>query len=191
MITHRNRRGDQYYLHEGRTKTGKPKYLFSKKPDGTLAAAIPPGFEVYENPDAQVFLRRTIPSPVRAEETHVVFAAVRKNAKSRNAVVETKGDAIVVFMPDTDIEEATEELVALTPFANRERIRSVLERGLRFSPMMRFVLQDEKTRKYWTERWYCLGSNPGWMGIGAPGPLSRLVRQFCRHLGKESFFELI
>ena len=28
-IEHVNRRGDTYYLHEGRTRTGRPKFFFS------------------------------------------------------------------------------------------------------------------------------------------------------------------
>ena len=27
-VQHVNRKGDRYYLHQGRTKTGKPKYFF-------------------------------------------------------------------------------------------------------------------------------------------------------------------
>jgi hypothetical protein len=53
VIEHINRRGDTYYLHEGRTKTGKPKYFFSRNRAGTLADSVPNGFEVYESPNAQ------------------------------------------------------------------------------------------------------------------------------------------
>ena len=31
-----NRRSKSYYLHEGKTKTGKPKYHFSMKKEGKL-----------------------------------------------------------------------------------------------------------------------------------------------------------
>ena len=40
-IEYVNRRGDTYYLHQGKTKTGKPTYFFSRKKEGTLAEAIP------------------------------------------------------------------------------------------------------------------------------------------------------
>src|SRR5438552_6407907 len=75
-IEHVNRRGDTYYLHEGRTKTGKPKYFFSRKRAGTLAAALPAGYEVYENPNAQVFLRKTLPKLVTDEEVATVERGV-------------------------------------------------------------------------------------------------------------------
>jgi hypothetical protein len=36
-ITHVNAKGKTYYLHQGTTKTGKPKYHFAMKSEGTLA----------------------------------------------------------------------------------------------------------------------------------------------------------
>lgn len=60
-VTHVNRYRDTYHLHVGRTKAGKPKYWFAKNTDGDLADSIPDGYEVYENPDAQVFLRKSLP----------------------------------------------------------------------------------------------------------------------------------
>ena len=56
-VTHTNRRGQTYYLHAGTTRTGKPRYWFSTKAEGELVDPIPEGHEVYENPDAQGFLR--------------------------------------------------------------------------------------------------------------------------------------
>lgn len=58
-IQHVNRKGDTYYLHQAKTKTGKPKWFFSTKQTGDLAQAVPGGYEIYENPNAQVFLRKS------------------------------------------------------------------------------------------------------------------------------------
>ena len=51
-ITHVNAKGKTYYLHQGTTKTGKPKYHFAMKSEGALVQSIPVGFEIYENPNA-------------------------------------------------------------------------------------------------------------------------------------------
>jgi hypothetical protein len=191
VVTHRNRRGDLYYLHEGKTKTGKPKYFFSRKRKGTLAGSIPAGFEVYESPNALVLLRKKKPCLVTPDETALVSDAVRQNAKARKAIVDTKGNAVTVFMPSFDPAESADELAADFPFADSARVRAVLERSVYFSPMMRFVLVDEKTREYQAERWCSLGKIDDWIQVGSSGPLPKLARQFCRHLGKESFFELL
>jgi hypothetical protein len=60
-ITHTNAKGQTFSLYQGTTKTGKPKYYFAMQSEGTLAKAIPAGYEIYENPNAQVFLRRIPP----------------------------------------------------------------------------------------------------------------------------------
>ena len=72
-ITHTNAKGKTYYLHQGTTKTGKPKYYFSMESGGPLADAIPEGFEMYENPNAQVFLRRIPPKLITDEERQRMF----------------------------------------------------------------------------------------------------------------------
>lgn len=76
MIEYRNRWGHPYYLHEGKSKSGKPTYFFSNKKDGALAEKVPVGFEIYENPDARVFLRRVVPQLVTDEEVAVVKEAL-------------------------------------------------------------------------------------------------------------------
>jgi len=192
MITYRNRHGDLYYLHEGRTKTGKPKYFFSRKRDGALVAAVPAGFEVYESPNALVLLRRTVPSQVTSDEARTVSDALKQNVKARNAIVETKGDAITVFMSSFDPGESAGEMVADFPFTDRTRLASVLQRSVYYSPMMQFVLLPyERTRTFQAERWCCMGGIDDWIAVGSPGSLPEIARQFCRHLGKESFFELM
>jgi len=66
-ITYVNRKQKTYYLHQGTTKKGKPKYYFAMKSKGNLADDIPEGFEIYENPRAQVFMRK-IPQKVITDE---------------------------------------------------------------------------------------------------------------------------
>ena len=66
-ITHTNAKEKTYYLHQGTTKTGKPKYSFAMQSEGPLAESMPPGYEIYENPNAQIFLRRIPPKLITDE----------------------------------------------------------------------------------------------------------------------------
>lgn len=70
-VTHTNRKGKTYYLHQGKTELGNPKYFFALRDEGDLVEVIPPGYEVYENPNGQVFLRRTQPQIITDEEVAV------------------------------------------------------------------------------------------------------------------------
>ena len=69
-ITHTNAKGQTFSLYQGTTKTGKPKYYFAMQSEGTLAKTIPAGYEIYENPNARVFLRRIPPKIITDEERH-------------------------------------------------------------------------------------------------------------------------
>jgi hypothetical protein len=67
-ITHTNAKGQTFSLYQGTTKTGKPKYYFAMQSEATLAKAAPAGYEIYENPNAQIFLRRIPPKIITDDE---------------------------------------------------------------------------------------------------------------------------
>ncbi|MDA0591589.1 MAG: tetratricopeptide repeat protein [Planctomycetota bacterium] len=159
-VRHVNRKGDVYYLHEGQTKTGKPKYFFSKQAAGNLCSRIPAGFEVYENVRGQVFCRRIQPKLISDEEVAVVREAIRKCGKQYLATVEVKKKDIIAY-----------------------------EREL---PVLRFTLEDDARRLYSAYRWCFRGSIDDWLELSfAPKPLAELAARYCRHIGEESFYELM
>ena len=53
-----NSKNIQYYLHKGKTKTGKDKFYLSQKKEGAIDEPTPKGYEVYENPNGQFFIRK-------------------------------------------------------------------------------------------------------------------------------------
>lgn len=56
-----------------KTKTGKPKYFFSKKKNGDdLPGTIPDGYEIYERPGGMVYLRKFQKTPILKEELEYV-----------------------------------------------------------------------------------------------------------------------
>jgi hypothetical protein len=97
-ITHVNSKGKTYYLHQGTTKTSKPKYHFAMKSDGNLADSIPEGFEIYENPNAQVFLRRIPPKIITDEEKAIVEEGMRKYSDVEYFKIDVKGNAILIYI---------------------------------------------------------------------------------------------
>ena len=83
---------------------------------GTLAASIPAGFEIYENPNAQVFLRRIPPKIITDEERQVVEDGMRKYAGVQDCKIDVKGKAIVIYTPHQSVEEFAQLLKGLHPF---------------------------------------------------------------------------
>jgi hypothetical protein len=184
-VTHVNRKEESYYLHVGTTRTGKPRYWFSRKTDGDLAEALPGGYEVYENPDAQVFLRKFVPPLVTPAEVDVVRKGLERYAPGQHCIVDVQKEHIVIY----HAERMSFDLGGFG-FGHRE----LPARFLSYTKVMRFTLVDEEARRFGVQRWCFRGSIDRWIDLWMPGSeakLSDLVKKFCPHLGKESFFELM
>jgi hypothetical protein len=183
-VTHVNRKRDTYYLHAGKTKTGNPRYWFSKGTEGDLVAATPEGYEVYENPDAQVFLRKIVPQLVTPFEVAVVKKGLERYAPGQNCIVDVQGEHIVVYHAKWSGLEFEG-----FDFGLRELPVSYGN----YMKVMRFTLADEDERTFRVQRWCFRGSIDRWIDLwasGSEGNLPDLVKRFCPHIGRESFFEL-
>ncbi len=185
-----NRKGKTYYLHEGKTKTGKPKYFFSMKSEGTQVNTIPEGYEIYENPNAQVFLRKIRPQIITPEEVGIVREGVKHYGKLEYFIVDVKGTQIVVYLCDQNVD-ALMELASIRLAGNSTRLKDTLSHALSYSPMMQFVLEDEQTRAFVVERWCFRGAIDNWIYLDSSTNLKALVKKYAPHLGQESFYDLI
>jgi hypothetical protein len=189
-ITHTNAKGKTSYLHQGTTKTGKPKYHFSMQSEGTLAESIPVGFEIYENPNAQVFLRRIPPKIITEEERQVVEDGMRKYAEVPDYKIDVKGNAIVVYTADQDIETLMDLFKDRYPTPEAHTLlMTLLRQGIHYSPMLQFLLEDTQRRLFTAQRYCFRGAIDDWIDMGY-GPLTTLVKQYVPHLGQESYYEL-
>jgi hypothetical protein len=188
-IEHINRKGQKYYLHQGTTKTGKPKYFFSQKNQGTLVQTIPNGFEIYENPNAQVFLQRIQPKIITLDEIATVEKGIKKFSHLQYWKIDVKKETIHVYTPNQNVTNLS-ALYSSFPLTKGTDIESAIARSLSYSPMLRFILHDEQKRIFAAERFCFLGSIDDWIEIGYPDTLPTLVEKYVKHLEKESFYEL-
>lgn len=188
-VKHTNRKGQTYYLHQGTTKTGKPKYFFALRAEGDLAESIPPGYEIYENPNGQVFLRKMRPQIITDEEVATVEAGMRQHCRLEHYIVDVKKNAIIVYTPDQDVDLLTETF-GLFPGVQKERAKAAIQRVLTYSPMMQFVLVDKAQRLFEVHRYCFLGAIDDWISISNADVLPKLVATYVRHLGEDSFYEL-
>jgi len=97
-ITYTNAKGQTYFQHQGHSKTGTPTYYFSRWSEGPLAESIPEGFEIYENPNTQVFLRRIPAKLITEEERQIVVDGMHRYASVEAYRLEVKGNAIVIYL---------------------------------------------------------------------------------------------
>jgi hypothetical protein len=188
-IQYTNRKNQTYYLHQGTSKTGKPKYFFSMKREGTLADVIPDGFEIYENPNSRVFLRKIQPRIITDEELAIVEQGMKRYSSLQYYQIDVKKNAIIIFEPDQDVDIMS-ELIQSAPRAKEINPKDLLAQIITYSPMLQFVLVDEQKRRFVTRRFCFFGSVDDWINIGKPDSLPNLVKKYLKHLGKDSYYEL-
>ncbi|MCK4667159.1 hypothetical protein KAU33_10435 [Candidatus Dependentiae bacterium] len=189
-ITWTNRKGDIYYLHEGQTKTGKNKYYFSKSNTGNLVFIIPDGYEIYENPNAQVFMRRKLVSPIKNEELELVDRSIRKYLDSKYFIIDYKKKTITIYLKDQEDYSHILNLTNSFNIANKKLI-NILDKFATYTPMLRFTLENEKKREFIVERFCFLGSIDDWIFLSSSSSLEEILNDYCPHLGKELFYNLM
>ena len=147
LVTYKNRRGKTYYLHEGRTKTGKPKYHFSLKNSGELVDEIPDGYEIYEHPGTGgVFLRKKPPQLILNIEKDVIEKELKKKEGSRRYLLDIKGKVITIWESNQDIEALRDLFRDVQPTSLNGRsndistLENLINIAVDYSHIMKFAL---------------------------------------------------
>jgi hypothetical protein len=192
-----NRKDQTYYLQAGKTRTGKPRYWFGKKLTGEPVEAIPGGYEVRESPEnGTVTLRKIRPSEIAPPEIEFLSNAIRKEAGLEHFIVDVDGNSLVVYLPgmsEREAERTIRELagpLSLMSHRAAEFKASLIARS-GYDKMMQFELVDGDERLFTVQRWCFRGSIDDWIWLGGPAPLPDLIRKYVRHLGQESFYDMI
>jgi hypothetical protein len=192
-ITYTNRKGFTYFLNKGVTKTGKPRYYFARERKGELVEEIPTGYEIEESVNAIVSLVKARLQLIRPEESASVDAALKKHPKAKNYRVAIKTDQIMIY---EGIGGGMDSLRIILGQAGlnietvEERLQEELDRYTQFTPVMRFILDDQETREYHAERWCYSGSIDDWIYAGHSGKINSLAKKLIPTLGTDAFYEL-
>jgi hypothetical protein len=188
-VNYTNRKGKTYYLHVGKTKKGNPRYHFSMEPPAESVKEIPEGYEIYENPNAQVFLRKILPKEIMDQEIEIIGSALKAHAKPTKFRIDVKGKVVTVFWTN----QSGGAMGEFSSFFGMACIEEFCDRHAHFSPLLKFTLVDPQKRLFVAERFCFRGSIDDWMHLasGGPDPLERLAKKYFKHLGKESFYELM
>jgi hypothetical protein len=192
-VTYINRKGFTYFLNKGVTKTGKPRYYFAREQKDEPVEEIPAGYEIEESVNAIVSLVKARPQLIRPEESASVEAALKKHPKARNYRLAIKNDQIMIY---EGIGGGMDSLRIILGHAGlniegaKERLQEELDRYTQFTPVMRFILDDQETREYHAERWCYRGSIDDWIYAGHSGKINSLAKKLIPTLGTDEFYEL-
>ena len=211
--TYTNRKGVEYYLHAKTTAKGKTRYAMTRESDGALTE-LPEGYEIAENPNGLVSVRQAKPRLIFPAERELVETCLREYGLKYYRL-EVKSKEITLFEPNFDIDEVAG---IDTPFAGmpgsiageiqtraretfgsraleaymqdrQQRAKERMANHARFSPVLRFTLCDEEKRLFDVSRMTYRGEG-GWHWLEEL-PLPKAARKYVKHLGKESFFDLL
>jgi len=192
-VTYTNRKGSRYFLCKGATKTGKPRYYFAREQKGEPVAEVPHGYEIQESVNGVVSLVTVRPQLILPAEAATVNAALKRHPNAGNYRSAVKNDQIIIYEV---IGGGMESLRILLREAGingngvEARLQALLDRHTRFTPVMRFILDDQETREYRAERWSYLGSVDDWIDAGHSGKINELAKKLTPKLGTDEFFEL-
>ncbi|MEX1118928.1 MAG: hypothetical protein WEB60_09055, partial [Terrimicrobiaceae bacterium] len=185
--THIARSGKTYHLHVSKTPTGKEKFFLSTKTDGVLAKKLPHGFEIYETVNSMVFLRRKTASIIQEEEFAMIQSGLNQIGGNVGFKAEIKKNMIVIHQADKSFGLAQ----PLGPWIDSAKARELKENFASYQAVMRFVLVQKEPRLFRPERFCFRGSVDDWIMLGLPAPLKSLCAKFLKHLGKDSFYDLM
>jgi hypothetical protein len=193
-VTYTNRKGVTYYLCQGVTKTGKPRYYFAREPQGDPVEQIPEGYTISESVNAVVSLVKARPAQILPEEIAAVESAVRRHPKSHNYRVGVKQNRIEVYErrgPDVDDLLPVIRGLGVTRAGAARVLQAHLDQNAQFTPEMRFILVDAERRTFRAQRMCYRGSVDGFIDLHLDwGPIEELARRLIPTLGTDRFFDL-
>ena len=190
-FTYVNRQGQTYYLHVGQTKTGKPKYTFSRSSEGVLADELPAEYEIREQASGQISVRLAKPKLITDEEVRELENAVAEVVPENRFYVDRNEKLLTVYVLDLSGEFADIMREVGGPFLSEERLEDCIRKSGRYEHTFRFQLFDAKWRVFQTQRYCYRGSVDAWVDIGSPGFLPDLAETYLKHIGMESYYDLI
>ena len=188
-VEYTNKKGKTYYLHQGRTKNQKVRFYFSRKTEGDLINAMPDGYEVYENPNGGVYIRKTRPRVISDDELAAVENEVRRFSHLRYCKVDVKKGIISIYTPKQNVDRLL-DVVRSFSGAGGVDVQRTIGQLVTYSPELRFVLVDKEARLFQTQRYCYRGSIDDWINIGGSSKLEELVSRYVKHLETDAFFEL-
>lgn len=196
-ITYTNRKNRTYYLCKGFTKTGKPRYYFSREQKGEVLEEIPEGYRISESVNGVVSLTKIRPMLLLEGEIAAVKAAIKKHPQAKLYRLDIKPKQLTIYeQVGPDIKELTMELAIAFGFPKREiekaarRLEEEDQFYTQFTPIMRFILSDIKKRLFRAQRMSFFGDVEDWIDIEYDKTIEELSDKLIPALGTDEFFEL-
>ncbi len=191
-----NRLGRTYYLHQGTTKTGKPRYFVARSVRTGVLMEMPPGFEFTESINGVVSVRRIDESQrtIPESDLEVVRSAMSQHTHLEQCQVYCCNNEIVIYEPRGGLSDSfLTPLIGslgLSSAAADRRIGDFRQGKVRYDPVMKFVPSPSADSESYTALRMCYRGDIGWLPFSI-GRLERLAADYVQHIGTDDFFEIM
>lgn len=194
-ITYTNRKGRTYYLCQGVTKTGKPRYYFATMAEENRVERIPEGYVISESVNGVVSLAKERPLLILEREVTMVKNAIQKHPRAKSYRVSVKSDRIEIYEHvGTDLGDLfaglQKECLLKLDASLKGRLQEEESVSGQFTPVIRFILADEQQRLFRAQRMCYRGSIDDWIDIGYGKSINAMTSRLIPKLGTDAFFEL-
>ena len=188
-IRYTNCKGKTYYLHATTTKAGKTRYVMTRIAEGALTK-LPEGCVITESVNGQVSVGHIQPRLITELEESRVKSELEKLGLI-NYRIAVKHAYITIYEPlhrENDHLPMLEQMNVF-PTTMKKILAKRIAKGP-FEPVMRFCITDKEKRLFDVERMTYRGRG-GWRSLHESGTLTELIQTYLKHLGKESFYDLM
>jgi hypothetical protein len=191
-LAYTNRLGRTYYLHQGTTKTGKPRYFVARSIRAKALFEMPTGFEFTESINGVVSVRRIAESETTIPESDVelVRSALLQHEHLERHQVHCISDEIVIYEPrEVYSDSFLSETFGLISTQAKRRIADFRQRSVKYDPVMKFVPALSTGEVYAAFRMSYRGEG-GWHQF-AIGDLEKLAGNYVWRIGTDELFEIM
>jgi len=188
VFAYENRMGVTYYLHEGRTTTGKPRYFFAKTMGPGMLSEMPKGFEVSESINGIVSVRKKTMNraAVPEEDVSVIEEAVARHSHLQGYMVRAVDSAVVIFEPHPRPSELRDLAERYRTYRASSFVAERMKKA-QYAPIMKFEREGDG---YAVRRMTYRGKG-GWSWPLGVGKLQQLAKKYVPSIGTDDFFDLM
>ena len=187
-IQYTNRKKKIYFIRQGKTKKGNPKYTLSQSMYKALDT-IPEGYEIYENPNAQVFLRRIKPRLINKNEELLVQEVLKELIEKKYCKIIIEQKTITIYLADQDVDRMR-ELVKDSPKAQEEELEVIIDQIITYSPVIQLILFSPEERLFIVKMVDYEEGERIWEVVEDPGDLESLLSIICQEIDIEAYYQL-
>jgi len=192
-VSYRNRKGEVYFLSRIPTKRGRFRYHFAKQEKPNPVLKIPAGYEIYEHPNGQVFLRKKEAESFTREQIIKIRGICDRFLDPSNYILNIQNQKLEIYIAQLATQQQEGTLtIEIQP--DQAEIDSFVSKDV-FDPVFRLSQTRSKNRTHYTiEKYYEDELPKHWLVVDNSANLASLLRKqlqkYRRYMQSYSKFQM-